>query len=70
MKEIFPRLANYKFSQLNMLSKPVADLILTELEKAQKKDKEEGGNKNVKAFKKQQRKEKADEIRERTKLFK
>lgn len=69
MKEIFPRLANYKFLQLNMLSKPVADLLLTELEKAQKKDKEEGGNKNVKAFKEQQKKKKADEIRERTKLF-
>ena len=69
MKEIFPRLANYKFSQLNMLSKPVADLILTELEKAQKLDEEQKTNKNVKAFKEQQRKEKADEIRERTKLF-
>jgi len=70
MKEIFPRLANYKFSQLNMLSKPVADLILTELEKAQKLDEEQKTNKNVKAFKEKQKKEKADEIRERTKLFK
>tara|TARA_Y100000289_G_scaffold24793_1_gene24231 strand:- start:3715 stop:6570 length:2856 start_codon:yes stop_codon:yes gene_type:complete len=70
MKEVFPRLADYKFSQLNMLSKPVADLILTELEKAQKLDKEQKTNKNVKAFKEKQKKEKADEIRERTKLFK
>tara|TARA_Y100000816_G_scaffold29993_1_gene19142 strand:+ start:1097 stop:3979 length:2883 start_codon:yes stop_codon:yes gene_type:complete len=56
---VFPKLANYKFSQLNMLSKPVADLILTELEKAQKKDEEQKTNKNVKAFKEQQKKEKA-----------
>jgi hypothetical protein len=31
MKEIFPRLANYKFVHLNMLAKPVADLLLTEI---------------------------------------
>lgn len=70
MKEVFPRLANYKFSQLNMLSKPVADLILTELEKAQKLDEEQKTDKNVKAFKEKQKKEKADRIREKTKLFK
>ena len=51
MKELFPRLADYKFTHLNMLSKPIADLILTELEKAEKLDEEQKTNKNVKAYK-------------------
>ena len=68
MKEIFPRLANYKFSQLNMLAKPIADIILTELEKAQKKDAEEGGNENVKAFKEQQKQKKIEKRRKRQRL--
>ena len=62
MKEIFPRLANYKFVHLNMLSKPVADLLLTEVEKAQKLDDEQGGNKNVKALKQKQRNEKVQKF--------
>jgi len=68
MKEIFPRLANYKFSQLNMLAKPIADIILTDLEKAQKKDAEEGGNENVKAFKEQQKQKKIEKRRKRQRL--
>jgi len=68
MKEIFPRLANYKFSQLNMLSKPVADLILTELEKAQKLDEEQKTDKNVKAFKEKQKQQKIEERRKRQQL--
>ena len=68
MKEIFPRLANYKFSQLNMLSKPVADLILTELEKAQKLDEEQKTDKNVKAFKEKQKQQKIEERRKRQRL--
>ena len=51
MKEIFPRLADYKFNHLNMMSKPISDLVLTELEKAQKLDEEQKTNKNVKAYK-------------------
>ena len=62
MKEIFPRLADYKFSHLNMLAKPIADIILTELEKAQKLDEEEGGDKNVKAYQKEQRGKKVREF--------
>jgi len=68
MKVVFPKLANYKFSQLNMLSKPVADLLLTELEKAQKLDEEQKTNKNVKAFKEKQKQEKIEERRKRQKL--
>ena len=59
MKEIFPRLADYKFTHLNMLSKPIADLVLTELEKAEKLDEEQKTDKNVKAYKKNIQKEKA-----------
>ena len=62
MKDIFPRLADYKFSHLNMLAKPIADIILTELEKAQKLDEEEGGDKNVKAYQKEQRGKKVREF--------
>jgi len=62
MKEIFPKLADYKFSHLNMLAKPIADLILTELEQAQKLDEEEDGDKNVKAYKKEQRGKKVREF--------
>ena len=62
MKEIFPRLADYKFSHLNMLSKPIADIILTKLEQAQKLDEEEGGDKNVKAYRKEQRGKKVREF--------
>lgn len=51
MKEIFPRLADYKFNHLNMMSKPISDLVLTKLEEAQKLDEEQKTNKNVKAYK-------------------
>jgi hypothetical protein len=51
MKEIFPRLADYKFNHLNMMSKPISDLILTKLEEAQKLDEEQKTDKNVKAYK-------------------
>ena len=58
MKEIFPRLADYKFTHLNMMSKPISDLVLTKLEKAQQLDEEKKTNKNVKAYKQNIQKEK------------
>ena len=68
MKEIFPRLADYKFSHLNMMSKPISDLVLTKLEEAQKLDEEKKTNKNVKAYKKNIQKEKT-RIREQRSRF-
>ena len=68
MKEIFPRLADYKFTHLNMMSKPISDLVLTELEKAQKLDEEKKTDKNVKAYKKNIQKEKARIIEQRSRL--
>ena len=68
MKEIFPRLADYKFTHLNMMSKPISDLVLTKLEEAQQLDEEKKTNKNVKAYKKDIQKEKA-RIREQRSRF-
>ena len=68
MKVVFPRLAEYKFTHLNMLAKPIADLVLTEVEKAQKLDKEQSTDKNMKAYKENIKNEKARIRRQRGQL--
>jgi len=45
LESIFPKLKGMTYLQLQSLSKPIADLLLNDIEKAQKKDKELGTGK-------------------------
>ena len=45
LEDIFPKLKGMTYLQLQSLSKPIAELLLNDIEKAQKKDKELGTGK-------------------------